>query len=232
MDAELRRSMFQYYEQRAPDYEEAYLLGTGTASIPDPGIFRSEAQSLGDIVARSAAGRVIDVACGTGFWLPLYGPSATAITLIDQSQRMLAECRKKVASLRIEDRAAVVQADVLEYSFDEESFDFALIGFLLSHLTDLQERVLFDLLRRCLSPSGRFVILDSAWSPERSRFNAKEERQERRLSDGSTFDIYKRYFDSEDIRRWDSYGLHTSVEHFGKAFVAVSGSFRPMVPSS
>jgi ubiquinone/menaquinone biosynthesis C-methylase UbiE len=231
MDAELRQSMFQYYEERAPDYEEAYLLGTGTASIPDPGVFRSEAQALGRIVARMARGRIVDIACGTGFWLPFYASSATTVTLIDQSQRMLDECRRRVVDLRIEDRASLVRADVLEYSFAEQSFEFALVGFLLSHLTEAQERLLFDSLRRCLAPSGNFLILDSAWSPERSRFNAKVERQKRQLNDGSTFDIYKRYFDPEDVSRWETYGLHTSIEHFGQAFVAVWGAFGPAVPA-
>jgi len=41
--------------------------------------------------------------------------------------------------------------------------------------------------------SGRFLILDSAWSTERAKFNAREERQPRRLNDGTAFEIYKRY---------------------------------------
>ena len=40
MDPALRRSMFSYYDDRASEYEEAYLLGTGTPSIPDPTISR------------------------------------------------------------------------------------------------------------------------------------------------------------------------------------------------
>lgn len=68
--------------------------------------------------------------------------------------------------------------------------------------------------------------VDSAWSTERARFNAKIERQERRLNDGTRFDIYKRYCDREDISGWAThYGVTISVEHFGTAFYAVSGSF-------
>src|SRR5690606_2961275 len=102
----------------------------------------------------------------------------------------------------------------------------ALVGFLLSHLTEAQERLLFDALRRMLDSSGRFIILDSAWSPERSKFNTKVERQPRRLNDGTAFEIYKRYCDESDISNWaEKYGVRLSVEHFGTAFFAVSGTF-------
>ena len=99
MDAHLRRSMFRYYDERASEYEDAYVLGTGTASIPDCDVFRNEAKLLTGIVERFARGRLVDLACGTGYWLPFYAERCTSITLIDQSARMLDECRKKVAAL-------------------------------------------------------------------------------------------------------------------------------------
>jgi len=34
MDPQLRQRMLAYYNERAPECEEAYTLGTGTASIP------------------------------------------------------------------------------------------------------------------------------------------------------------------------------------------------------
>jgi ubiquinone/menaquinone biosynthesis C-methylase UbiE len=226
MDPDLRRSMFRYYDQRAPEYEEAYRLGTGSASITDPSMFQSEAKILAEIVARTARGGVADVACGTGFWLHFYAPSATRITLLDQSTGMLDECRKKVAALGIGDRTLVVRGDVLKWPFQQASFDFALVGFLLTHLTEAQEEELFSALRRSLLSSGRLLILDSAWSKERSRFNAKEERQSRRLNDGTIFDIYKRYLDQHDVQRWrEEHRLCLSIEHLGAAFIAVTATF-------
>ena len=68
--------------------------------------------------------------------------------------------------------------------------------------------------------------LDSAWSPERSKSNAKVERQLRRLNDGTTFEIYKRYCNQDDISRWArEYDVNLRIEHFGAAFYAVSGAF-------
>ena len=224
MGPDLRDSMHRYYDARASEYEEAYLLGTGTASITDPEIFRREVSVLAGIVERFGRGRLIDLACGTGFWLPFYAPRCSAITLIDQAPRMLDECRKKIAVLDGTERMTVVHGDVLEHPFAQGAYDSALVGFLLSHLTDAQEQLLFERLRSMLDVEGRFLILDSAWSLERARFNAKTERQERRLNDGTTFEIYKRYIDRQDIAEWETkYGMATTIVHFGAAFLAVSG---------
>jgi demethylmenaquinone methyltransferase/2-methoxy-6-polyprenyl-1,4-benzoquinol methylase len=226
MDAGLRQSMLRYYDERASEYEEAYVLGTGTASIPDPQVFRREISLLPGIVERFARRRLVDLACGTGYWLPFYAARCSSITLIDHAPRMLDECRTKIARLDAPERITIVEGDVLEHQFDPRAFDSALVGFLISHLTEEQEHTLFERLRAMLHTSGRFLILESAWTPERARVNAKVERQERRLNDGSRFEIYKRYIDRKDIDAWPSrYGIAISIEHYGTAFVAVSGRF-------
>jgi ubiquinone/menaquinone biosynthesis C-methylase UbiE len=226
MDPGLRDSMFRYYDERASEYEEAFVLGTGTASMPDRDVFRREASILTGIVERFARGRMVDLACGTGYWLPFYAARCTSITLIDQAPRMLDQCRKKMAVPGAPGQMIVVQGDVLEHPFGPRTFDSALIGFLISHLSEDEERRLFEHLKGMLDTDGRFLIFDSAWSLERARFNAKVERQQRRLKDGNAFEIFKRYIDRQDIDEWNTkYGVTTTIEHFGTAFIAVSGQF-------
>jgi ubiquinone/menaquinone biosynthesis C-methylase UbiE len=227
MDSDLRHSMLRYYDQRAAEYEEAYVLGTGTASIPYPEIFRREVSVLARLVERFPRGRLVDLACGTGYWLPYYAAQCSTVTLIDQAPRMLEQCGRKIAALDATSRITIVQGDVLEPPFRSRAFDSALIGFLLSHLTEGDEQVLFDRLSQMLNTEGRFLILDSAWSLERARFNAKVERQERRVNDGTRFDVYKRYLDRRDVLGWTTkYRVETSIDHFGAAFLAVSGRIR------
>lgn len=62
MDATLRRRMLAYYNERAPEYEDAYILGTGTASIPDPDVFITEADGTSFEIYRrySDRGDVLD----------------------------------------------------------------------------------------------------------------------------------------------------------------------------
>jgi ubiquinone/menaquinone biosynthesis C-methylase UbiE len=226
VDSELRRQMLAYYDQRAPEYEQAFTLGTGTSSITNPEVFKADGRLLPGIVRRLVRGRVMDLACGTAFWLPQYASNCSHITLFDQSDRMLAEARAKVDRLGIAGRCVFVRGDLFDHAFEEHAYDTALVGFLLSHLTEAHERVVFDALRTMLGTSGRFLILDSSWSPERAAVNHKVERQPRRLNDGTTFEIYKRYCDRDDMARWAvEYGVELNVEHFGPAFFAVSGAF-------
>jgi hypothetical protein len=100
------------------------------------------------------------------------------------------------------------------------------VGFFLSHLTESQEPQLFDVLHAMLGVSGRFLLLDSAWSDQRARFNNKIGTQTRQLNDGTSFEIYKRYCDADDIGGWArKYDATLRIEHFGTAFFAVSGRF-------
>jgi 2-polyprenyl-3-methyl-5-hydroxy-6-metoxy-1,4-benzoquinol methylase len=220
--------MLEYYNERAPEYEEAYTLGTGTTSLTDPSIFTAEATLLANIVHEFVHGRVIDLACGTAYWLPQYASACPRITLFDQSEKMLEESRRKAEQLGVGDRCSFLHGDCLTHEFGRDLYDCALVGFLLSHLTEAQEGLLFAALENMLDPSsGRFLILDSAWNGARARFNAKAGGQERRLNDGTRFEIYKRYFDPQDLAGWaNTYDLTISIEHFGTAFFAVSGRFR------
>ena len=231
MDPNLRRLMLAYYDERAHEYDEVYALGTGSASIPNPEAFTAEVPALGEVVERIARGRLMDLACGTAYWLPRYAPTCSQITLFDQSARMLAESRARADRLGVVDRCVFLHGDVLEHDLAPAAYDTVLVGFLLSHLTNAQEQRVFEAIQHMLAPTGQFVILDSAWTPERAKYNARVERQPRQLNDGTAFEIYKRYLDRDDFARWTrEYAVTVQVEHFGSAWLAVSGHARDASP--
>jgi ubiquinone/menaquinone biosynthesis C-methylase UbiE len=218
--------MLVYYNERASEYEEAYTLGTGTASITDPTVFTTEIGVLADIVRGFGSGHLLDLACGTGYWLPFYIGNCSRVTLFDQSERMLSECELKVRRGAVADRCSLVRGDVFDFDFAPRAYNCALVGFLLSHISEAQERLVMQKLRKTLRAGASFLILESAWTDVRARFNQKVEQQTRRLNDGTEFQIYKRYVSREDIGAWDrKYGLRTTIEHFGEALCVVSAAF-------
>jgi ubiquinone/menaquinone biosynthesis C-methylase UbiE len=226
MDQGLRDRMLVYYNERASEYEEAYTLGTGTASITDPTVFTTEIGVLERIVRGFGSGHLLDLACGTGYWLPLYIGNCSRVTLFDQSERMLSECGLKVRRRAVADRCSLVRGDIFDYDFAPRAYDCALVGFLLSHTSEAQEHLVMQVLRKTIRPGARVLILESAWTDVRARFNHKVEQQTRRLNDGTEFQIYKRYIGRDDIAAWDrKYGLRTTIEHFGEALCAVSATF-------
>lgn len=226
MDPELAKSMREYYDARAPEYEEIYILGTGPASITDPNAYKTETSALSEIVAERCSGDIIDIGCGSGFWLPAYAPNCSTITLVDQSEPSLALCKEKARTLGAENRCVFVCADVFEYGFDAKSYDCALVGFFLSHIDETAENGFFAILRSMLRPQGSFVLMDSIWTAERAKRRAKEGCQQRLLNDGSAFTIYKRYLERADLEAMGrKHDVDLSILHEGRVFIAAEGVF-------
>jgi ubiquinone/menaquinone biosynthesis C-methylase UbiE len=226
MTSNFKKKMFEYYDARAEEYEELYK-GKGPASIPDTDAYKRESHILVKIVERFGAGKIIDIACGTGFWLPYYAHKCCDITLFDQSKRMLAECRKKVEMLNIQNKCMLLCGDFLTHQFANDDYDRAIIGFFISHLTEEEEKKFFCVLKKILKPKGRFLFFDSTWNEERAKTREKEGKHRRSLNDGREYDIYKRYFEVSDIKPLaEKHGLVLTIEHVGRVFIAALGQFR------
>jgi len=174
----------EYYDTRAPEYDEWYL-GTGRfASRERPGWLDAVA-ALEQAIATLRPAKTLDVACGTGF-LTRFLPGS--VTGLDQSERMI-----EIARARIPD-AAFAQADAVPLPFDDASFDRVFTGHFYGHL-DADEREAFLAGARRVAPE--LIVVDSAVRPDHER----EEVQERILNDGSTYEVYKRYFDGGELAR-------------------------------
>jgi len=226
MEAYNRRELFEYYNERAPEFEEFYY-GIFPADIPNPEIYRNDRDAIGRLMSPFISGHCVDMACGTGFWLPYYHENCSHITLIDQSDSMLAESRKKIDKLEINDKTTIIQADIFDYQFPEKHYHCANIGFLISHLTDAELNELFRLLKAILLPGGRFTIVDSAWGKYiENRGRQKDSMSTRELFDGRKFEIYKRYFLPNDLQSLArDNNLDISIEYWGRVFFFATGIF-------
>jgi SAM-dependent methyltransferase len=226
MNAELKKSMLDYYEARAAEYDEIYILGTAPGSTSDPNVFKQEVQVLAGLVTEHVRGRVLDAACGAGFWIKYYVANATAITLADHSENMLNQSRRKVDALGATRLTTFIRGDLVDGPLPSGPFDAALIAFFLSHLTDSQMDDYFAKLRTVLAPGANLLMLDSVYSVRR-RHSDKAGRKMRTLRDGRQFEIYKRYFEPDDFpalnRRW---GTDFRVVHVGEVYMAAAGGVR------
>lgn len=223
MDKNLRRSMFEYYGERAPEYDQVYA-GGGPAAFGTPEDYARDVDILSRIVARVCVGELIDLGCGTAFWLPHYADICGRVTLVDQSEGMLAEALDRVAALGIADRTVSLQADVVDHDFGGTRFDCVLVGFLLSHLTSDQEARFLHKARQLVKPQGTMLILDSVWNEAHARIRTKEGIQYRNLSDGRRYEIYKKYFDEDELAAMGrAQGFSLTIEYFGPIYFAATG---------
>jgi len=178
----------EYYEARAPEYDEWYLDVGQYAARKRPG-WHEAVRALERAVASLPPASTLDVACGTGF---LTRHLAGRVTGLDQSEAMLA-----IASERVPD-GRFVQGDGTALPFEDGAFDRVFTGHFYGHLEPGVREAFLAEARRVAS---ELVVVDSAWAgPSRAwGSRAREEWQERVLNDGSRFHVYKRYFDAAEL---------------------------------
>jgi demethylmenaquinone methyltransferase/2-methoxy-6-polyprenyl-1,4-benzoquinol methylase len=193
----------EYYETRAPEYDEWYL-GLGRFDGLERPHWDEELATLERTISSLPPASTLDVACGTGF---LTRHLRGEVTGLDQSGGMLAIARERMSAARF------VLGDALDLPFPDASFDRVFSGHFYGHL-DKTERGEF--LAEARRVASRLVVIDTARRPDRQ---AVERRQRRVLNSGRQFEVYKRYFTAPQLA--DELG-GGSVLHDGRWFVAVA----------
>lgn len=199
-----------YYDTRAPEYDDWYL-GQGLFARRERPGWDDAVESLQQTLEDLPQKKTLDVACGTGF---LTEHLRGEITGLDASARMLQIARERVP------HAIFVQGDAIQIPFKEGEFERVFTGHFYGHL-QAGERAAFLAEAHRLAPE--LIVVDSAVRPDHKR----EEWQTRLLSDGSSFSVYKRYFDAAELvreledRPADDLAEDTAVLHESDWFVAV-----------
>ncbi len=174
--------MKDYYDARAPEYDDWYL-GTGVFAEQKRPEWDTAVRALTAALDGLPPARTLDVACGTGF-LTRHLPGE--VTGLDQSLRMLDRARAETPG------AEFVRGDALELPFPDKSFERLFTGHFYGHLETAARRAF---LVEATRVATELIVADSAVRPDRPR----EQWQERVLGDGSRFEVYKRYFDGDEL---------------------------------
>ena len=171
-----------YYDARAPEYDHWYL-GLGGFGKLDRENWHDDVRELERAVAALPPARTLDVACGTGF---LTRHLRGDVTGLDQSERMLGIARESAP------HAGFVRGDALELPFEDGAFERVFTGHFYGHLEE-------DDLPRFLAEARRvakeLVVADTARRPDREPV----QWEARLLSDGTRWDVFKRYFEPQQL---------------------------------
>ena len=106
-----------------------------------------------------AAGRILDVACGTGLNFPFF-PSASEITAVDLSQRMLDVAHQKATNLNLNVQTLVMDAQNL--NFTDGCFDT--VTSTLSTCTFPDPIQALHEMRRVCRAGGSILLLEHGYS--------------------------------------------------------------------
>jgi demethylmenaquinone methyltransferase/2-methoxy-6-polyprenyl-1,4-benzoquinol methylase len=172
----------EYYDRRAPTYDDWYL-GRGRYADRDAEAWERDLTGLVATVAALPSARTVDVACGTGF---LTRHLRGEVVGLDQSANMLEHAAQAAP------QATFVQGDGLALPFADDTFDRVFTGHFYGHL-DPAERERF--LAEARRVARELVVVDAAVRPDHD----PEEIQQRELPDGTVWPVLKRYYTPESL---------------------------------
>ena len=182
----IEHDMAAYYAQRAAVYERVYFKPERQADLR-----AMEAW----LPAQFSGRRVLEVACGTGWWTLHGARNAKAWLATDLSSETMDIARQKALP------ACVELATVDAYTFAElerQTFDAAFTGCWWSHVPLARLPAWLALLHTRLEPGARVVMLDNSYVQTSNHPITHSDAdgntyQTRTLDDGSVHEVLKNF---------------------------------------
>lgn len=206
---DIDRSMHEYYEQRAEEYDDWYNRQgryndprTNAAWHAQVAELGREAAQFGGMLGRYPGMRALDLCCGTGKWSPFLAQSLTEtgrLVAYDYSPAMLgqAQARLQETDPALLAKTYFVRGDAYLLPFAAQTFDLVFFGFWLSHVPHERVKPFLSEIKRVLKPGGNVLIFDSALRPGVPH----EEISHRTLKDGSVHDVLKINYSPLELER-------------------------------
>jgi len=185
--------LVDYYRRRAGEYEAIYALPERQADL---------ARLRSAVAARLAGTRVLELACGTGYWTTLIATVAKSVLATDFSEEPMRIARAKSyppAKVRFE----LADAYALEATLGR--FDAAFAGFWWSHVPRERIDEFLASLHARLEPGARVLLLDNLYVEGNSTPVAEVDKagntyQMRTLGDGSRVRVLKNFVSQTELR--------------------------------
>ena len=180
-----------YYAARAHEYDRIYRKPERQADL------RAIERWL---PLRLAGKRVLEIACGTGYWTHFLAAVASEVVAIDATPETLA-----IASARVVDRkVAFLVADAYDLP-PLVTLEAAFAGFWFSHVPRSRRRAFLAGLGTHLQPGSPVILLDNLFVEGSSTPLARHDEQgdtyqRRRLDDGSMHEVLKNFPSDAELR--------------------------------
>ena len=198
----------EYYAQRAPEYERVYAK---------PERQRDLAALKARLKEMLRGRRVLELACGTGYWTEVFASEAAEVTALDVNEEVLAIARAKRYPAH---RVQFALGDCYAPPAYGRRHDALFAGFWWSHVPLSRLDGFLAGAAAAVAPGALLVFADNRYvegsSSAVSRRDAEGNGyQLRRLDDGSTHEVLKNFpTEHELIARTVKTGWGANVELF------------------
>ena len=177
--------MHSYYAARAPEYDRVYLK---PERQPD---LRAIEAWLPPIFGNA---RVLEIACGTGYWTQFMARAAAHIVALDLAIETLLIARSRLPANRVN----FCVGDAYDLPLRPGCFEAAFAGFWFSHVPKARRREFLAGLGARLKPGAKVVLLDNRFvegssSPITEQDADGNTYQTRILADRSVHRILKNF---------------------------------------
>ena len=187
--------MKAYYAQRAKEYDEIYEKPERQEDI---------AWMQQWLATRFPNQRVLEVACGTGYWSQYIARSAILLDGIDVNPPVieLAQTRHYADGCRIR----FFEDDAYQLDNVVDQYDAAFAGFWVSHIPKQNLDAFFSRLHRRLLPGAQVVMIDNRFVREHSTSVHRYDEygngyQVRQLNSGEQFEVLKNFPTSDEFQQ-------------------------------
>jgi SAM-dependent methyltransferase len=195
--------LIDYYRRRAGEYEAIYAKPERQHDL---------ARLRDRIPARLAGRRVLEIACGTGYWTQLAARTASSIVATDAAEEPMRIAQSKDYADR---NVRFEVADAYALSPALGRFDGALAIFWWSHIPLSRIGAFLASLHARLEPGARVVLMDNTYidgssTPIAERDAEGNTYQLRTLADGSEHRVLKNFPGEK--------GLRASLSGYSRSF--------------
>jgi 2-polyprenyl-3-methyl-5-hydroxy-6-metoxy-1,4-benzoquinol methylase len=185
--------LIEYYRRRAGEYEAFYAKPERQADL------LLLKKKLAELLKRA---RVLEVACGTGYWTTVIASAAESVTATDMAEEPMNIARAKPYPKA---NVAFVEADAYALPESLGRFNAAFAGFWWSHVPRERLREFLDSLHARLEPGASVLLLDNLYVEGNSTPIVEADAhgntyQLRQLGDGSRFRVMKNYPSKDELR--------------------------------
>lgn len=186
--------LVEYYHRRAPEYETVWQR--------DDPQRQDEQRALAAALRSTLQGRrVLEVACGTGYWTARLASWAESITAVDAADGMLEVARRRRLTAG---RVTFLRGDAYRLDAVPGEFDGGLAAFWLSHVERARLPGFLDAFHRRLDAGAAVFLADNVYVPglggELVAPGGADTFKQRRLADGSQHLVVKNYYSAQDLR--------------------------------